>query len=104
MGDIERPEREPWMCEAQDQHFAFLRTLALVARPLSGVVLVHGGMFPSYFTRHGTVGDIPSTWHKGGGKRMDRMRRFLRIRHVHRETGAMVTLGEEGPATQPWGV
>ena len=99
---IRKADKETWLPSLSDSDYEWLRSLPLVARPVDGVILVHGGMFPAYFENHGEVGEVPAAWHKGGGKRMDRMRRFLRIRHVHRETGAMVTLGDEGDATQPW--
>jgi hypothetical protein len=99
---LRKAEKEPWLLEANDDDYAFLRSLPLIARPLPGVILVHGGMFPAFFERHEQIGDVPVEWHRGGGKRMNRMRRFLRIRHIHRETGAMVALGDEGEDTQPW--
>jgi len=99
---LKKAERETWLRSATDEDFAFLRSMPLIARPVDGVVLVHGGMFPAYFDKHDRIGDVPAAWHKGGGKRLDRMRRFLRIRHVHRETGQMVSLGDEGVDTMPW--
>jgi hypothetical protein len=100
---LRKVEKEPWIKAMTPEDYEFLRSLPLVARPLDGVVCVHGGMFPDYFAKHDVIGDVPTAWHKGGGKKMDRMRRFLRIRHVHRETGQMVSLGDEGGDTQPWG-
>ena len=100
---LRKVEREPWIKELSTPIVEWMRTFPLIVRPVPGIVLVHGGMFPAYFDAHNNIGEVPAAWHKGGGKRMNRMRRFLRIRHVHRETGAMVTLGEEGETTQPWG-
>lgn len=104
---IRKAEREPWLKEMTQSDFDWMRSLPLVARPLPGVVLVHGGMTPRYFDKHEAIGDVPDTWHKGGGKRMSRMRSFLRVRHVykvdHEKAGQMVTLGDEGESTQPWG-
>ena len=104
---LRKVEREPWIKRLTEDEYQWLRSLPLVARPLDGVIMVHGGMSPRYFEKHSEVGEVTDTWHKGGGKRMDRMRRFLRIRHVYREdhekAGQMVSLGNEGTDTQPWG-
>jgi hypothetical protein len=103
--------REPWIKDLPASDLEWMRQLPLVARPRPGVVLVHGGMFPAYFEKHNEIGDVPTAWHKGGGKKMDRMRRFLRTRHVYRPgverngksvAGNMVTLGDEGEDTQFW--
>ena len=98
---LRKVEKEPWIKDITEDDFAWLRSLPLVARPLPGVIMVHGGMSPRYFEKHDEIGDVPEAWHKGGGKRMNRMRRFLRIRHVYREghvkAGQMVQLGDEGP-------
>lgn len=108
---LRKVEREPWIKTVTPDDLEWLQSLPLVARPLPGVVAVHGGMFPAYFTNHDEIGEVPTSWHKGGGKRMDRMRRFLRIRHVYRDgverngkdvSGNMVTLGDEGPDTVNW--
>lgn len=103
---LRKVEREPWIPDLPADMLDWMRTLPLVARPLDGVIAVHGGMFPAYFDKHHEVGDVPAAWHKGGGKRMDRMRRFLRIRHVykagHEKAGQMVTLGDEGADTVNW--
>jgi hypothetical protein len=103
---LRKVEREPWIKDLPPHLLDWMRTLPLVARPLEGVVIVHGGMSPRYFEKHGEIGDVPAAWHKGGGKRMSRMRRFLRIRHVykagHEKAGQMVTLGDEGEHTVNW--
>lgn len=110
---LRKVEREPWIKDVDPDTLEWLRSLPLVVRPMDGVLLVHGGLFPSFFDKHGPIGDVPSSWHKGGGKRMDRMRRFLRIRHVWKPGtvnekgkdvgGQMVSLGDEGEQTQHWG-
>jgi len=105
--------REPWIRELPPEDLEWLRTLPLVVRPMPGVLLVHGGLFPSFFEKHGEIGEVAPTWHKGGGKRMDRMRRFLRIRNIYKPgslstkgkdiSGDMVTLGDESSQTERWG-
>jgi len=109
---LHKADKEPWLKSMSQSDYDWLRTLPLVARPLDGVILVHGGMFPAYFEKHGEIGNVPTDWHKGGGKRMDRMRRFLRVRHVYKPgalskkgkpvDGQMVSLGDEGESTQNW--
>lgn len=109
---IKRLEREPWLTDLTQELVDWMRSLPLLARPMDGVLLVHGGLFPAFFEKHGEIGDVPDDWHKGGGKKMDRMRRFLRIRHVYKDgavspkgkdvSGQMVSLGDEGEMTQHW--
>ena len=109
---LRKAEKEPWLKTMTQDDYDWMRTLPLVARPVDGVILVHGGMFPAYFDKHGEIGDVPVDWHKGGGKRMDRMRRFLRVRHVYNPGvlsakgkdigGNMVSLGDEGENTRNW--
>jgi hypothetical protein len=72
------------------------------------IILVHGGFYPKFFVDYPEgIGEavmgapVRSDWHKGGGKKMDRTRRFLRIRHVSPE-GEQVTLGDEKPGDVPW--
>ena len=109
---LRKADKEPWLKRMDEGHYEFLRSLPLVARPLPGTIMVHGGMFPAFFASHGEVGEVPVDWHKGGGKRMDRMRRFLRVRHVYNPGvlsakgkdigGNMVSLGDEGESTTFW--
>lgn len=109
---LRKAVKEPWLKDMTQDEYDWMKSLPLVARPVDGVILVHGGMFPAYFAKHGEIGEVPVDWHKGGGKRMDRMRRFLRVRHVYRPgalskkgkpvDGQMVSLGDEGEQTQNW--
>jgi len=103
---LRKAVKEPWLKEMSQSDYDWMRSLPLIARPVDGIILIHGGMSPRYFEKHDEIGDVPAAWHKGGGKRMNRMRRFLRIRHVYREdhekAGQMVSLGDEGVNTQPW--
>lgn len=103
---IKKAEKEPWLKLLTADQAEWIRSLPLVARPRSDVLLVHGGLFPAFFEGHGSIGEVPAEWHKGGGKKLDRMRRFLRIRHVYKQgterAGQMVSLGEEGADTQRW--
>lgn len=102
---IAKAEKETWLREATAADFAFLASLPLYGRPFpnKAVLLVHGGLFPAYCDKYPGLPELSPDWHKGGGKQMDRARRFLRVRHVHNETGEMVQLGNEGPSTRPWG-
>lgn len=101
---IAKAAKEPWMMKAASDDFEFLSTLPLYIRPFANkdTLLVHGGLFPAYFDKYSGLPELSDNWHKGGGKQMDRARRFLRVRHVHRVTGDMVTLGDESAETQPW--
>lgn len=109
---LRKVEKEPWIKTVEPEDLEWLKSLPLVARPREGIIMVHGGMFPAYFDNHGEVGEVPTAWHKGGGKRMDRMRRFLRVRHVYKPGtlsakgkdigGNMVSLGDEGESTVNW--
>ena len=98
------PEDEPWMREATAGEIAYLATFPLVHRmPEHGAIAVHGGFFPKFFADHpeGIGHNLPAMWHKGGGKKMDRMRRFLRVRTVS-PAGEMVALGDETPECRQW--
>jgi hypothetical protein len=109
---LRKVDKEPWLKAMTQDDYDWLRTLPLVARPLPGTILVHGGMFPAYFEKHDEIGEVQADWHKGGGKRLDRMRRFLRVRHVYKPgsfskkgkpvDGQMVSLGDEGESTLNW--
>jgi len=93
---------EDWARAADATDWAFLDALPLVHRvPEHGVILVHGGFFPRLFEEHGALGDIPSDWRRGRGKRLERLRRTLRIRTID-AAGNMVALGEETPSTVHW--
>lgn len=76
---------EPWLKEATAEDWEFMASLPLLLRPLPGVLVVHGGVYPAFFEKHGPIGEVPVSWRRGGGKRMDRMRKFLRVRHVDAE-------------------
>lgn len=101
---IAKVEKEPWLTQGTREDFEFIRSMPLFVRPFGdrGTLMVHGGLFPSYFDKYPGLPELSEGWQKGGGKQMDRARRFLRVRHVHRETGEMVTFGEEGDHSQPW--
>jgi len=109
---LRKADKEPWLKDMTEDEYQWLRSLPLVARPWPGTVMIHGGMFPAYFDKHDVIGDVPAAWHKRGGKRMDRMRRFLRVRHVYKPGvlsakgkdigGNMVSLGDEGEDTANW--
>lgn len=89
---------EPWTKEAAPDDWRFLRELPLLARfPEIGAVAVHGGFYPKFWKDYPEgIGEIPKEWHRGGGKKMDRIRRFLRVRHVDKETGDFIALVGDG--------
>jgi diadenosine tetraphosphatase ApaH/serine/threonine PP2A family protein phosphatase len=97
------PADEPWMTEATAGDMAFLATLPLVYRmPEYQAIAVHGGFYPKFFVDYPDgIGEIPALWHKGGGKKMDRARKFLRVRTVGTD-GGMVQLGQEDATTVQW--
>jgi hypothetical protein len=97
--------------ELSEDSLAFLRTLPMLHRFAWTVaagaeprpcVAVHGGFFPDFFVQHGEVGEVPAAWHRGGGKRMERMRRFLRVRYVNAADGSMVALGQNDEHDPFW--
>ncbi|MBM3268581.1 MAG: metallophosphoesterase [Candidatus Sericytochromatia bacterium] len=91
-----------WAGAMADGDWEFLEGLPLMAAlPEIGAVLVHGGFYPKFFERHGQVGQVPAGWRTARDKQADRMRRFLRVRHVSPE-GEMVALGEESAVTRHW--
>jgi len=92
---------EPWHRAATDDHYAFLRSLPLLVRSGPDTLVVHGGLYPRFFEKHGAIGEIPTDWRRGGGKRIERMRRFIRVRHID-DAGNMVPLGTEGQDTRHW--
>lgn len=97
-------EQEAWADQATEGEWSFLRSLMPLHRePEHGAVAVHGGFFPKFFTRFlDGVGEIPAAWHRGGGKRMDGVRSFLRVRHVAATDGAMIGLGSEEQGDPHW--
>lgn len=101
---LRKAETEKWLTQATEEDYTFLKSLPLWARPFPDktVLLVHGGLFPSYFSHYPGLPEPMGDWHRSGGKQWDRARRFLRIRHVHKTTGEMVTFGSESADSQPW--
>ncbi len=97
-------EGEPWTKEASESDWRFLESLPLLVRvPEYRVVAVHGGFYPKFFVDYPEgVGEIPKEWHKGGGKRMDRLRRVLRVRNVSAADRDYLALGEEKPGDPHW--
>lgn len=85
----------------------FLERMPLAARLdwIGNDLVVHAGVYPEYFAKHGPIppGAMPygPDWHKGGGKLMDRARRFLRVRYVD-ANGAMVGLHDTKPEHKHW--
>jgi diadenosine tetraphosphatase ApaH/serine/threonine PP2A family protein phosphatase len=92
---------EEWLKEATAKDWAFMADMPLLLRPLEGVLCVHGGVYPSFFKKYDSIGEVPATWRKGGGKRIDRMRKFLRVRHVDAE-GDFVSLDDTQPEHPHW--
>lgn len=91
-----------WAVNATKGDWAFLEGLPLVHRlPEFEAVMVHGGFFPAFFARYGDLGEVPADWRTAKGKRIERMRRFLRIRKVN-PYGDMVSLCHEKAEHQPW--
>ncbi|MGE3483460.1 MAG: metallophosphoesterase family protein [Nitrospira sp.] len=110
---LKKADKEPWLRSLDAERADWLRSLPLFVRVSDSILAVHGGLFPAYFDHyHSLPSASPEDWHKGGGKTVDRMRRFLRIRHVYKPgalssqgkdvSGQMVELGNEGPSTQRW--
>lgn len=99
-----KPGREPWTADASADDWNFLESLPLIARfPDLGAVAVHGGFYPRFFEHYPEgIGEIPASWHKGGGKKMDRLRSVLRTRHVSAEDGSFVEFGKEKPEDPHW--
>lgn len=95
---------EDWMNDASDDDWAFLESLPLLLRfPDLDAIAVHGGFFPRFFSLYPEgIGEVPEKWHKGGGKKMDRLRRVLRVRHVAAADGDFLALGEEKPEDPHW--
>jgi len=83
----------------------FLKSLPLLHQfevDGSKYIAVHGGIPPSFPKAYPEgIGEIPADWHKGGGKKMDRLRRFLRARYVN-PAGDMVAMGQEKPEDKFW--
>lgn len=98
--------KEPWTPDASEEDWGFISGLPLLKQlNINGykIVVVHAGFFPKFFTDYAEKGlsQIRNDWHKGGGKYMDRARRFLRVRYVNSE-GNMVALGQEQPGDVFW--
>ena len=91
-----------WSQELSADDWAFLARLPLVHRlPEHAAIMVHGGFFPAFFAAYGELGEVPEDWRTAGGKRADRMRRFLRIRQVN-QAGNMVSLFQATAADPHW--
>jgi diadenosine tetraphosphatase ApaH/serine/threonine PP2A family protein phosphatase len=91
----------PWQKIATEEDWAFLGSLPLLHRiPEHDVIVVHGGFFPRFFDLYGEIGEPRNPWRKGGGKRMNRMRRFLFVRNVD-EKGDMVSLNDTIKGVHP---
>lgn len=96
---------EPWAQSMSDSDWSFLRSMPLMLT-LEGIApqtvrVVHGGLVPAYFASHELPTSFPDNWHAGGGKLMDRARRFLRVRQVD-EAGDMVSLEDTKPEHRHW--
>ena len=109
---LRKADKEPWLKDMTDSDYQWAKSLPLFAR-LPGVLLIHGGLFPAFFDNYDALPSAsPEDWHKGGGRVMSRMRRFLRIRHVFNPetlnakgkdvSGQMVSMGDEGESTHSW--
>jgi serine/threonine protein phosphatase 1 len=96
---------EPWAEDATVEDWKFIESMPLVHRfRKDGIhaIAVHGGLYPKFFTDHPEgIGEVPSKWHRGGGKKMDRLRKILRVRMVETD-GGMVPLGGETPECKQW--
>ena len=97
------PADEPWMREVTAGDMAWTANFPLIHRmPEHNAIAVHGGFYPKFFVDYPEgIGEIPAMWHKGGGKKMDRARKFLRVRTVGPD-GGMVALGQDTPETKQW--
>jgi predicted phosphodiesterase len=98
--------KEPWTPDATEDEWEFLASLPLLKQlDVNGhqVTVVHAGFFPKFFDDYSEEGlsRIKDAWHKGGGKYMNRARRFLRVRFVNPE-GNMVALGQEKSGDYFW--
>ncbi len=101
----DRARRRPgpaWTARASDDDWRFLESLPLLLRlPEHGALLVHGGLYPRFFDLYESIGEVPADWRVGGGKRGERLRRFLRVRTVSGQ-GAFVALGDEAADSRHW--
>lgn len=88
-----------------EDDISFLKSLPLLHHFEAGgkkYIAVHGGIPPSFSKAYPEgIGEVPAEWHKGGGKKMDRLRRFLRTRYVN-PAGDMVAMGQEKPEDKFW--
>lgn len=99
------PADEAWMLDAKVEDVTWLASFPLVHR-LEGhaqkFIAVHGGFYPKFFEHYPEgIGQVPAAWHKGGGKKTDRARKFLRVRVVDAE-GEFVQLSEQKPEHKRW--
>lgn len=98
----DRGQDQEWEQPATDEDWAFLDSLPIFARlPEHGALALHGGIFPAFLARYGTVGEAPPDWRTSRDKRCDRLRRFTMTRTIDAR-GEMVPLGAEGPADPHW--
>lgn len=98
------PGREGWESELTEEEWDWLQSLPLLYRVSPGILLVHGGLYPAFFRHYPDEQALAfpqGTWHRGGGRRLERLRRVLRVRYVDSE-GEMVALGQESTETVPW--
>ena len=94
---------EPWALDMTASDWAFLKTMPLMLT-IDGptpVRVVHGGLVPAYFASHELPKSFPENWHSGGGKLMERARRFLRVRQVDAD-GDMLSLEDAKPEDRHW--
>lgn len=91
-----------WAEAAEPADWNFLEGLPLVHKLKEHhAVMVHGGFFPAFFETYGELGEVPENWRSAGGKRADRMRRFLRIRNVN-AAGNMVSIYQTTEHDRHW--
>jgi diadenosine tetraphosphatase ApaH/serine/threonine PP2A family protein phosphatase len=91
--------------EVSEEEIEWLKGLPLMVKlEDAGILVVHGGLYPAFFEHHGSLDEsdfAAKLGDKGGGKRAERRRRFMRIRNIG-QNGDMVSLGSEGPGTSHW--
>jgi hypothetical protein len=91
-----------WAGGMNEDQWNFLDALPIVhSVPDLGVILVHGGFFPRFFSLHGPIDGSVTGWRKAKGKRAERMRRFLRIRQVDAD-GNMASLDDPSKGLRHW--
>lgn len=92
---------EPFVLHLKPRNWDFMEQMPLLVRPASGVLCVHGGVYPAFFERFGPIGDVGADWRKEKSKRAEYIRRFLRVRKVSPK-GQMVALDQETPDDVHW--